>query len=335
MTLIAVVTGASRGLGRAITNLLHARGYNVITGQRTRPPHLSSTPSASASAPASVDGDGLLLPNVKWLHLNLADPDSVSMFIEEVVHRLRLPQVDLLVNNAAVCLDEDCDDDDDRKQCEWDEIMQTNVKAHAVITHALYPLLARSPAHARVVNVSSGDGEMVYFDDSVRVRLTQLDMCDDVGRFLQDVNSFCQWLYPNRRQLVHSCNGQISYKVSKALLNALSRMTARVWCNTRTDIFTDSRRMSVQEMQREQDEEKEKDGRAVTVVTVCPGDVRTNMMDDMDFRKRAEGEDRDSDDQKTVSADEAALNLWYVLDVSTSCAYLHGLFIRDGQVLSW
>lgn len=334
MTLIAIVTGASRGLGRAITELLHARGYNVITGQRTRSSPLPSISSASASAPASVAVDGLLLPNVKWLHVDLADPDSVSRFVEEVVHGLGLPHVDLLVNNAAICPDDD--DDDDGKDHEWDVVMQTNVKAHAIITHALYPLLAQSPAHARVVNVSSGDGEMVYFDDTVRMRLTQLDMCDDVGRFVRDVDSFCGWLYPHRRRLVYSCNGQISYKVSKALLNALSRMTARLWSNIRIATYTDTRSTTVQERQGEdQDEKNKKDGRTVTVVTVCPGDVRTNMMDDIDLRTNVEGQDHDNEHQETVSADDAALNLWHVLDVSTSCAYLHGLFIRDGQVLSW
>lgn len=334
MTLIAVVTGASRGLGRAITELLHARGYNVITGQRTQPPPLPSKSYLSASTPASTAVGGLLLPNVKWLHVDLADPDSVSSFVEEVVHRLRLPHVDLLVNNAAVCPDDDSDDDG--KHHEWDGVMQTNVKAHAIITHALYPLLARSPAHARVVNVSSGDGEMVYFDDRVQVRLTQLDMCDDVGRFVRDVDSFCQWLYPHRRWLVHSCNGQISYKVSKALLNALSRMTARMWSSTRTSIQTDTYSMTMQETQREeQDEQNKKDGRVVSVVTVCPGDVRTNMMDDIDLRTNVGGQDHDNEHQQTVSAEEVALNLWHVLDVSTSCGYLHGLFIRDGQVLSW
>lgn len=110
------------------------------------------------------------------------------------------------------------------KHDEWEDVIHTNVQAHKVITLVLYQLFARSPAYKRVINASYRHGEVVYFDVSVQVRLKQLDMRDELGRFLRDVNFFCQWLYPNSRQHDQSCNAQIFDRTSKALLDELSRV---------------------------------------------------------------------------------------------------------------
>lgn len=88
---------------------------------------------------------------MNWLHEGLADPDSVSSVFEEVMKGLRLQHADLLLNSGAVC--PDCDKDD-RKRHEWDDIIQTNIKVHSVIMLVLYHMLARPPAHERVVNPS-------------------------------------------------------------------------------------------------------------------------------------------------------------------------------------
>lgn len=78
----ALVTGSSRGIGRAIADLLHDNGYTVIyTGTR-------------AERPADLPEDRVYLP------LNIADGAQRQAAIDDVISRFG--RLDVLVNNAGV-----------------------------------------------------------------------------------------------------------------------------------------------------------------------------------------------------------------------------------------
>ena len=85
----ALVTGASRGIGRAIAELLGEEGYDLTIAAR-RPASLQETAEA-------LRGHGY---NVEHVAANLADEEG----IQEVVarHRDRYGRLDVLVNNAGV-----------------------------------------------------------------------------------------------------------------------------------------------------------------------------------------------------------------------------------------
>jgi NAD(P)-dependent dehydrogenase (short-subunit alcohol dehydrogenase family) len=131
---LAVVTGASRGIGLAVARDLAARGFTVVQGARD-----------PASAPR-VDGDVLVR------RLDVTHADSIEGLARE------LDRVDVLVNNAAILYDT------------WNraatvdldivrEAMETNLYGAWAMSQALLPQLRRS-GHGRIVNVSSGAGSL-------------------------------------------------------------------------------------------------------------------------------------------------------------------------------
>ena len=125
--LVALVTGSTRGIGREVARQLTARGVRVIvTGRKAE--H----------------------------RLDVSDPNSIealARFIESEIGRL-----DVLVNNAAILLDEgeSIADVDPRK---FEETWRANTLGPFLLTQRLAPLLRKS-GHGRVVNVSSGAGQL-------------------------------------------------------------------------------------------------------------------------------------------------------------------------------
>ena len=83
---IALVTGASRGIGRAIAETLAERGAKVI-----------GTATSESGAQAISDYLGA---NGKGLVLNVTDPASIESVLENI--RAEFGEVDILVNNAGI-----------------------------------------------------------------------------------------------------------------------------------------------------------------------------------------------------------------------------------------
>jgi len=86
---IALVTGASRGIGRAIAETLVARGATVI-----------GTATSENGAQAISDYLGA---NGKGLVLNVTEPASIESVLENI--RAEFGEVDILVNNAGITRD--------------------------------------------------------------------------------------------------------------------------------------------------------------------------------------------------------------------------------------
>jgi NAD(P)-dependent dehydrogenase (short-subunit alcohol dehydrogenase family) len=87
----AVVTGASRGIGRAIAAAYAAEGASVM---------ISSRRGSSLAAAASEIGTAVGSPDrVGWFEANAGDPDAALACVEATVSRFG--SVDILVNNAA------------------------------------------------------------------------------------------------------------------------------------------------------------------------------------------------------------------------------------------
>ena len=107
---IALVTGASRGIGRAIAETLVARGAKVI-----------GTATSESGAQAISDYLGA---NGKGLMLNVTDPASIESVLENV--RAEFGEVDILVNNAGITRDNLLMR---MKDDEWNDIIETNLSS--------------------------------------------------------------------------------------------------------------------------------------------------------------------------------------------------------------
>lgn len=140
----ALVTGGSRGIGRAIVTTLSALGASVLFTYK----------QATAEAAAVADQTGATA-----LQLDLGDAQAVEAFTQH------LPgPVSILVNNAGHSLEKLLLD---TTTPEWDEMMAVHVRAPFQLARALLPGMMRQ-GWGRIINISSiwgmvgGAGEVAY-----------------------------------------------------------------------------------------------------------------------------------------------------------------------------
>jgi NAD(P)-dependent dehydrogenase (short-subunit alcohol dehydrogenase family) len=93
---VALVTGASRGIGAAIATRLASAGAKVAAAARTLEPDPKYTGSLSETVQRIRDAGGTVVP----VQADIAKPDDRRRMVEETV--AELGPIDILVNNAAV-----------------------------------------------------------------------------------------------------------------------------------------------------------------------------------------------------------------------------------------
>ena len=112
----ALVTGASRGIGKSITKSLLREGGRVIGTAR------------SSEFPAEFTEN----ENFEGLHVDLSDPIAVETKLKPIFQRDKAPSV--LVNNAGIFRDAGFDEDDESWLQNWDDTMQVNLRAPALLS---------------------------------------------------------------------------------------------------------------------------------------------------------------------------------------------------------
>ena len=137
--LIALVTGANKGIGRDIARQLADAGVTVYLGSRDA--------ARGERAVADIGGDARLVV------LDVTDAASIDAAARQV------DTLDILVNNAGISGDDKTADQED--PATFRRIYETNVFGVVAVTNAFLPALRRS-AHPRVVNISSGTGSLTW-----------------------------------------------------------------------------------------------------------------------------------------------------------------------------
>ncbi|MDP6354066.1 MAG: 3-oxoacyl-ACP reductase family protein [Planctomycetota bacterium] len=132
----AIVTGGSRGIGRAIVNTFVAEGAKVIFT------YLSNEEAAKSAADAAGE-------NAIAMQSDVRDADSVKAVIGAA--KDQFGGLDILVNNAGLLKEQMLAF---TKEADWDEIMDTNLKGAFLFTKGVVRLMARKRA-GRVINISS------------------------------------------------------------------------------------------------------------------------------------------------------------------------------------
>ncbi|HEX9075517.1 MAG TPA: 3-oxoacyl-[acyl-carrier-protein] reductase [Anaerolineae bacterium] len=139
---VAVVTGGRRGIGRAIAELLARRGADVMIGDCTDDPGLST-----AAEIAAATGRRVLASCV-----DVSKSQSAKDFIDHAV--AEFGHVDILVNNAGVTRDNlimRISDDD------WDMVLDVNLKGAFNCSKAVARQMMKQ-RYGRIVNISSVAG---------------------------------------------------------------------------------------------------------------------------------------------------------------------------------
>ena len=130
----AVVTGGSRGIGRAIVDTFVAEGAQVVTSSRHAPD--SDLPDA-----------------VHWLQADVSERDEVDTLAEFAVDQLG--DIDILVNNAGVQLEKTVVDSTD---ADWDQVMGTNARGVFLVCRRFIPIMTASGGGS-IINIGSISGE--------------------------------------------------------------------------------------------------------------------------------------------------------------------------------
>ena len=141
-----MVTGASRGLGKAIALELGRRGAMVAClGRATdeNPLRLPGTVDETARLVTEAGGLGLAVP------CDLARDTAVLGAFETVLERFG--RLDILVNNAAVSFGGDMDIEMKR----YDVIMRVNVRAPLMTSRLARPYLGRGSDGGRILNIGT------------------------------------------------------------------------------------------------------------------------------------------------------------------------------------
>jgi 3-oxoacyl-[acyl-carrier protein] reductase len=138
---VAIVTGASRGIGEAIAHRLAADGCHVVAVARGAD-KLAGVVNAISAAGGSAEA----------IQCDVADPSAVGRMVEDVAEKHG--RIDILVNNAGINRDTLLLRMDDQQ---FDEVINTNLKSVFVATRGAARYLMRAKA-GRIINIGSVSG---------------------------------------------------------------------------------------------------------------------------------------------------------------------------------
>src|SRR5215472_13715771 len=175
---VAVVTGASRGLGRAAAARLHECGASVAVSvrDRERAEEVAKKIGERAFAvPGDIAADGV--------------PDEIARRTLE-----RFGRIDILVNNAALPLSTRFPD---LTAEEWRRAIEVNLTAPFLMTKAVLPAM-RAQQYGRIINISSSAGRMVSTLGGAHYTASKAGLlgltraaAKELGKFGITVNAVC------------------------------------------------------------------------------------------------------------------------------------------------
>jgi 3-oxoacyl-[acyl-carrier protein] reductase len=140
---VAVVTGASRGIGLAVARLLADDGASVIVSGR------DADRLAAATSELEAVGAAVLA-----VVADAARREDADRLVEAA--RERFSRIDVLVNNAGITRDQllvRMKDDD------WDQVIDTNLRGVFLMTRAVAKVMMRQRG-GRIINIASAAGAM-------------------------------------------------------------------------------------------------------------------------------------------------------------------------------
>jgi NAD(P)-dependent dehydrogenase (short-subunit alcohol dehydrogenase family) len=148
---IALVTGATRGIGLETVRQLARSGTHVLLAGRER--------KKAVDATLGLQKEGL---QVEAIALDVTNLDSIAAATKEVERKHG--RLDILVNNAGILLDDPAKKPSEQTLETWRETFDTNLFGLVAVTQAFLPLLRKSAA-GRIVNVSSILGSVALHTD--------------------------------------------------------------------------------------------------------------------------------------------------------------------------
>ena len=140
---VAIVTGASRGIGRSIALALASQGAKVVASARN-----AEALAELIAKIKSQGGDALAVVG------DVAVEDDANNLVKKAVEAYG--QVDIFINNAGITRDGLLLR---MKNADWDAVLDTNLKGAFLCTRAVAKVMSKQRS-GRIINISSVVGEM-------------------------------------------------------------------------------------------------------------------------------------------------------------------------------
>ena len=135
---VCLVTGATRGIGKAIANQLGGQGAVVVGTATSESGAQAITDSLKE---AGINGEGMVL--------NVADGDSIDAVLKSITEKYGA--ITVLVNNAGITRDNLMMR---MKEDEWDDIMTTNLKSVYRLSKGVLRGMMKA-RNGRIINIAS------------------------------------------------------------------------------------------------------------------------------------------------------------------------------------
>ncbi len=142
---VAIVTGAARGIGKAIALTLTEQGATVVAVDL-----LADAINALADEVKSKGLPGKIVPRT----LNVTDGQAVQAFVDEIASEFG--KIDILVNNAGITRDGLLMNMEDEQ---FDVVINVNLRSVFLLTRAVSRYMVRA-RYGRIVNMASVSGMM-------------------------------------------------------------------------------------------------------------------------------------------------------------------------------
>ena len=139
---IAIVTGASRGIGRSIAEVLASRGAHIVAAAR------------GENAADTVSGIVGAAGRAEVASVDVTDPSSVDALVAGTL--ARHGRIDILVNNAGITRDQLMLR---MKRDDWDQVVATNLTAAFTCVQAVLKPMIRQRS-GRIISIGSVVGQM-------------------------------------------------------------------------------------------------------------------------------------------------------------------------------
>jgi NAD(P)-dependent dehydrogenase (short-subunit alcohol dehydrogenase family) len=140
----AIVTGSSRGIGKAIALGLAVSGFNVVITYNQR----IDDAKVVAEEIRSLGRD------VMVSHLDVSRRDSIRKTFEDAMDAFG--HIDILVNNAGILQQKPFLSITDE---EWQSIIDVNLKGPFICSQEIFPIMKKQ-GHGRIINIASSGGQL-------------------------------------------------------------------------------------------------------------------------------------------------------------------------------
>jgi 3-oxoacyl-[acyl-carrier protein] reductase len=141
---VSLVTGASRGIGRAIAVRLAEEGSNVVVNYNAN----------ADAAQAVVDQITAAGGQAAAVQADVGEPADVERLVGSSIEAFG--RIDVLVNNAGITRDQLLMR---MSEADWDTVIDTNLKSAFLVTRAVMRPMMRA-RYGRIVNITSISGVM-------------------------------------------------------------------------------------------------------------------------------------------------------------------------------